>query len=142
MLVKSLVSVLLYSRSSGFRGEAGRVIAHREVSLPGGWIMSDSMVIGGGIGAAAGAAAGAAVMQTVVGAVICGLLGVVGGAIAAGLIGRPGKGGVEVTVHKDNGQYITIAQVDDGSIHTGDRVVILYDNKNAAKVVRDTGRPR
>lgn len=138
MLVKSLVSVLLYSRSSGFRGEAGRVIAHREVSLPGGWIMSDCMVIGGGIGAAAGAA----VMQTVVGAVICGLLGVVGGAIAAGLIGRPGKGGVEVTVHKDNGQYITIAQVDDGSIRTGDRVVILYDNKNAAKVVRDTGRPR
>ena len=136
MLVKSLVSVLLSWRASGFRGETGRVVAEREVALRGGWRMSDGTLIGGGVGAAGGVA----LTQTMGGAALGGLVGAVGGAIAAGIIGRHRKRGVEVTVQKDDGQQVTFAQADDGSVHTGDRVMILYDSRNAAKAVRDTGR--
>src|SRR5260221_11872472 len=46
---------------SGYRGEAGRVIAIRDVPIRGGGSgMNDGTLIGGGVGAAGGAVAGAA----------------------------------------------------------------------------------
>jgi outer membrane lipoprotein SlyB len=43
-----------------------------------------------------------------------------------------------VTVQKDNGQQVTIAQYDDGDVQMGDRVAIVYDRNGVAKAVRDT----
>lgn len=131
---------IVSSGASGFRGETGRVVSEREVALRGGSGLSDGTLIGGGVGAAGGAAVGAATSKTVGGAVVGGLLGAVGGAIAGNILDRPNKRGIEVTIQKDDGQQVTIAQADDGSVHTGDRVVIMYDNKGVAKAVRDTGR--
>ena len=79
----------------------------------------------------------------------------VGGAVVGGLLGRRGaaasparrstsnstRRGIEVTVQKDNGQRVTIAQRDDGDVQMGDRVAIVYDRNGVAKAVRDTGRP-
>jgi outer membrane lipoprotein SlyB len=44
-----------------------------------------------------------------------------------------------VTVQKDNGQRVTIAQPDDGDVQMGDRVAIVYNRNGVAKAVRDTG---
>ena len=131
---------IVSSGASGFRGETGRVVAQREVALRGGTGMSDGTLIGGGVGAAGGAVIGAATTDTVGGAVVGGLLGAVSGAIAGNIIDRPNRRGMEVTVQKDDGQQITIAQADDGTVHMGDRVVIMYDNKGVARAVRDTAR--
>ena len=50
--------------------------------------------------------------------------------------------GIAVTVNKDDGQQVTIAQRDDGDVQMGDRVIIVYDNEGVARAVRDTGRRR
>ena len=131
---------IVSSGAGGFRGETGRVVSQREIALGGGSNVSDGTLIGGGLGAAGGAAIGAATTDTIAGGVVGGLLGAVGGAIAGNIIDRPHRRGTEVTVQKDDGQQVTIAQPDDGSVHMGDRVVIMYDNKGVAKAVRDTGR--
>jgi outer membrane lipoprotein SlyB len=47
-----------------------------------------------------------------------------------------------VTVQKDNGQQVTIAQTDDGDVQMGDRVAIVYDRNGVAKAVRDTSGRR
>ena len=47
--------------------------------------------------------------------------------------------GIEVTVQKDDGQRVTIAQRDDGDVQMGDRVAIVYDRNGVAKAVRDAG---
>jgi outer membrane lipoprotein SlyB len=43
-----------------------------------------------------------------------------------------------VTVQKDNGSQVKIAQYDDGDVQMGDRVQIVYDSNGVAKAVRDT----
>ena len=128
----------------GYRGESGRVVSIREVALRGSSGVSDGTLIGGGVGAAGGAAIGAATTNSVGGAVVGGLLGAVGGAIAGTAIDQNSgtRRGIEVTVQKDDGQTVTIAQRDDGDIQMGDRVAIVYDNNGVARVVRDTGRRR
>ncbi|TAJ94923.1 MAG: hypothetical protein EPO10_30180 [Reyranella sp.] len=50
--------------------------------------------------------------------------------------------GIEVTVQRDDGQRVTVAQPDDGDIQMGDRVAIVYDRNGVAKVVRDSGYRR
>src|ERR1041385_5910606 len=68
---------------SGYRGESGRVIAIRDVSLRGGGSgMNDGTLVGGGVGAAGGAVAGAAIGGNAGSAILGGVLGAVGGAIA------------------------------------------------------------
>ena len=52
------------------------------------------------------------------------------------------KRGIEVTIQKDDGQRVTIAQLDDGDVQMGDRVIIVYDRNGVAKAVCDTGRRR
>jgi outer membrane lipoprotein SlyB len=47
-----------------------------------------------------------------------------------------------VTVQKDDGTSVVIAQRDTGDIQMGDRVMIVYDPNGVASVVRDTGRRR
>ena len=47
-----------------------------------------------------------------------------------------------MTVQKDDGQQVTIAQRDDGDVQMGDRVIIVYDRNGVARAVRDTGRRR
>ena len=47
--------------------------------------------------------------------------------------------GIEVTVERDDGQRVTIAQRDDGDIQLGDRVQIVED-RGVARAVRDTSR--
>lgn len=131
--------------SNGYRGEAGRVMAIREVPLRSTKSgVSDGTLIGGGVGAAGGAVAGAAIGGNAGSAILGGVLGAVGGAIAGTAIDRNGstRRGIEVTVRRDDGQDVTIAQADDGDVQMGDRVVIVYDRNGVARAVRDTGRRR
>ena len=58
------------------------------------------------------------------------------------LMGQDGVGGIAVTVQKDNGQQVTIAQYDDGDVQMGDRVAIVYDSNGTPRAVRDTGYRR
>ena len=111
-----------------FRGETGRVMAIREVPIKGNQSgASSGTLVGGGLGAATGA-------------VIGGLIGAIGGAIAGTAIDRNStRRGIAVTVQKDDGSSVTIAQPDDGDVQMGDRVVIVYDRNGVAKAVRDTG---
>src|SRR3954470_9237148 len=123
--------VVQTSAAGGFRGETGRVVSIQEVDLRqqkrG---VSNGTLIGGGVGAAGGAIAGAAIGGTAGSAVLGGVLGAVGGAIAGTAIDRNSSvRGIEVTVQKDDGQQVTIAQRDDGDVQMGDRVIIVYDNE-------------
>lgn len=128
------------SASNGYRGESGRVVAIQEVPVrQGGSGVSNGTLIGGGVGAAGGAAIGAATTNSVGGAVVGGLLGAVGGAIAGTAIDRNStRRGIQITVQRDDGQQVTIAQPDNGDIQMGDRVNIVYDRNGVAQVVRDT----
>jgi outer membrane lipoprotein SlyB len=132
------------SAQGGYRGEAGRVVSIREVPVrKGNTGVSDGTLIGGGVGAAGGAVIGGATTHSVGGAVVGGLLGAVGGAIAGTAIDQnSSRRGIEVTVQKDNGQQVTIAQYDDGDVQMGDRVAIVYDRNGVAKAVRDTSGRR
>ncbi|TAJ39940.1 MAG: hypothetical protein EPO55_10650 [Reyranella sp.] len=133
------------SAQGSYRGETGRVMAIREVSVRGssGSGMNDGTLIGGGLGAAGGAAIGAATTNSVGGAVVGGLLGAIGGAIAGTAVDRgSSRRGIEVTVQKDNGSQVKIAQYDDGDVQMGDRVQIVYDSNGVAKAVRDTSPRR
>ena len=127
-----------------YSGEQGRVMSIREVQLRGsGSGMSNGTLVGGGVGMAGGAAIGAATTNSLGGALIGGLLGAVGGAIAGTAIdqsGGSGQRGIEVTVQKDDGQTIAIAQPDNGDVQMGDRVRIIQDRNGAAIAVRDQGR--
>jgi outer membrane lipoprotein SlyB len=129
------------SAAGGYRGESGRVIAIREVpirSRSSG--VSDGTLIGAGLGTVGGAAIGGATTNSVGGAVVGGVLGAVAGGIAGTAIDQnTTRRGIEVTVQKDNGQRVTIAQADDGDVQMGDRVAIVYDRNGVAKAVRDTG---
>ena len=130
--------------AAGFRGEAGRVMSIRDVDLRetrrG---VSKGTLVGGGIGGVGGAIAGAAIGGTAGSAVLGGVLGAVGGAIAGTAIDRnsPTRG-IEVTIRKDDGSEVTIAQRDDGDVQMGDRVIIVYDSEGVARAVRDSGRRR
>ena len=98
--------------------------------------------MGGIIGGGVGATIGAITSQTVGGGLVGLLLGTVGGAIAGTIAdGQRGGGrGIEVTVQRDDGQNITVAQRDDGDVQLGDRVQIVQDGRGVARVVRDTSR--
>jgi outer membrane lipoprotein SlyB len=133
------------SAAGSYSGESGRVVSIREVPLRGSNSgASTGTFVGGGLGAAGGAAIGAATTHSVVGAVVGGLLGAVGGAIAGTAIDSSGstRRGIEVTVQRDDGQKVAIAQYDDGDIQMGDRVTIVTDRNGVARAVRDTGTYR
>ena len=124
---------------------SGRVVSIREVPIRGSNSgASTGTFVGGGLGAAGGAAIGAATTHSVVGAVVGGLLGAVGGAIAGTAIDSSGstRRGIEVTVQRDDGQKVAIAQYDDGDVQMGDRVTIVTDRNGVARAVRDTGSYR
>lgn len=127
-------------------GDSGRVMAIREVPVRGGGSgVSNGSVIGGGLGAAGGAAIGAATTNSIGGALVGGLLGAVGGAIAGTIVDRGGGGsqrGIEVTVQKDDGQTVVIAQADNGDVQMGDRVRIVQDRNGVASAIRDSGYRR
>ncbi|MBL0900862.1 MAG: hypothetical protein IBJ17_19480 [Reyranella sp.] len=90
-----------------------------------------------------GAIAGGAITNSVGGAVVGGLLGAVAGGVAGTAIDQnSGRRGIEITLQRDNGQRVTVAQADDGDIQMGDRAMIVYDRNGVAKVVRDTGYRR
>jgi outer membrane lipoprotein SlyB len=128
------------SAAGGYGGDSGRVVAIHEVSLRGGPGVSGGTLVGGGVGAAGGAAAGAAITHSIAGVLVGGLLGAVGGAIAGTAIDRGGAGqrGIEVTVQKDDGQTIAVAQPDNGDVQMGDRVRIVQDRNGVAQAVRDS----
>jgi outer membrane lipoprotein SlyB len=136
--------VIQTSAAGGFRGEVGRVVSIRDIDLRetrrG---FNDGTLIGGGLGAAGGAVAGAAIGGTAGSAVLGGVLGAVGGAIVGTAVDRNSTTrGIAVTVQKDDGTQVTIAQRDDGDVQMGDRVMIVYDNEGIPRVIRDTGRRR
>ena len=134
---------VVQSTQGGYRGETGRVIAIRDVGIRGGGSgMNDGTLIGGGVGAAGGAVAGAAIGGNAGSAVLGGVLGAIGGAIAGSIAdGQRGSGrGIEVTVQKDDGQQVTVAQPDDGDIQLGDRVQIVQNRQGVAQVVRQSAR--
>jgi outer membrane lipoprotein SlyB len=136
--------VVQTSAVEGFRGETGRVVDIREVPLQTTQSgVNQGTMIGGGVGAAGGAIAGAAIGGNAGSAVLGGVLGAVGGAIAGTAIDRNRTvRGIEVTIQRDDGQVVTIAQRDDGDVQMGDRVMIVYDRNGVARAVRDTGRRR
>lgn len=130
---------------------SGRVVAINDVSLQGGGGGSNGSgpgngtMIGGMLGGLGGIAIGASGGRGLGGGLIGGVLGAVGGAIAGTIIDRHtsiggGGRGIEVTVQKDDGQQVTVAQRDDGDVQLGDRVQILQDRNGVAKAVRDSGR--
>ncbi len=74
-------------------------------------------------------------------------IGAGAGAVAGGVAGtaidqNSTRRGIAVTVQKDSGQQVTIAQNDDGDVQMGDRVAIVYDSNGTPRVVRDTGYRR
>jgi outer membrane lipoprotein SlyB len=128
-------------------GDPGRVVAINEVNLAGsgGGGSGNGPLLGGILGAGSGAAIGAATSHSVVGGLVGGILGAVGGAIAGTIMdshgGAVGGGrGIEVTVQKDDGQTVRVAQRDDGDVQLGDRVQIVQGRSGVAKVVRDNSR--
>jgi outer membrane lipoprotein SlyB len=126
----------------------GRVVSINEVALAGaggggGNGLSNGTVSGGLIGGAGGAALGAVVGHGGVGGILLGgLLGAVGGAVAGNIYDghRSGGRGIEVTVQREDGATMKVAQRDDGDIQLGDRVEIVQDSRGVSKVVRDTSR--
>ena len=124
-------------------GDSGRVVSVREVALAGsGGGGGNGPLIGGLLGAGAGATIGAVTSQTLGGGIVGALIGMVGGAIAGTIAdGQRGAGrGIEVTVQKDDGQQVTVAQPDDGDIQLGDRVQIVQNRQGVAQVVRQSAR--
>ncbi len=134
-------------------GEAGRVVSIREVGMAGyggggSGGGGNGPLIGGLLGAGAGATIGAMTSRTVGGGIVGAVIGLVGGAIAgtiaSGNYGSGGGGyggrGIEVTVQRDDGQQVTVAQHDDGDIQLGDRVQVVQNRQGVAQVVRDTAR--
>jgi outer membrane lipoprotein SlyB len=125
-------------------GDSGRVVSVREVALagPGGGGGGNGALMGGILGAGAGATIGAITSQSLGGGIVGAVLGMVGGAIAGSIAdGQRGAGrGIEVTVQKDDGQQVTVAQPDDGDIQLGDRVQIVQNRQGVAQVVRQTAR--
>lgn len=127
--------------ASGYRGEAGRVVAIHDVAIRGKNGVNDGTLVGGGVGAAGGAIAGGAISHSVGGAVVGGVLGAVAGGITGTAIDQQrGQRGIEVTVQRDDGQQVTIAQTDNGDIQMGDRVMIVYDRNGVPRAVRDQSR--
>lgn len=127
-------------------GESGRVVSINEIGLRGaGGGPGNGTMIGGLLGGAGGATIGAVTGHTLGAGIVGGLLGAIGGAIVGTIFdgnhgGASGGRGIEVTVQKDNGQKVTVAQRDDGDIQLGDRVQIVQGRDGVAKVVRDTSR--
>ena len=126
---------------------SGRVVSVNEVNLAGsgGSGSGRGPLIGGLMGAVGGAAIGAGTRGSLGAGIIGGVLGAVGGAIAGAIFdsgGGPMSGGrgIEVTVQKDDGQTVTIAQHDDGDVQLGDRVQIVQNGRGVAKAVRDNSR--
>ena len=123
----------------------GRVISINEVALAGsgGSGMNSGTTSGGLIGGAGGAALGAVVGRGSLGGILIGgLLGAVGGAVAGTAYhSRSSSGrGIEVTVQREDGATMKVAQRDEGDIQLGDRVAIVQDSRGVAKVVRDNSR--
>ena len=124
----------------------GRVVSINEVALAGaggGSGMNSGTTSGGLIGGAGGAALGAVVGRGSLGGILIGgLLGAVGGAVAGTVYqGHSGGGrGIEVTVQREDGATMKVAQRDDGDIQLGDRVEIVQDSRGVAKVVHDNNR--
>lgn len=125
-------------------GDSGRVVSVREVALAGsgGGGGGNGPLVGGLLGAGAGATIGAITSQTLGGGIVGAVLGMVGGAIAGSIAdGQRGAGrGIEVTVQKDDGQQVTVAQPDDGDVQLGDRVQIVQNRQGVAQVVRQSAR--
>lgn len=124
-------------------GSQGRVVSIREVGIKGaGGGSGNGALMGGMLGAAGGGLLGGITSNSVGGGLVGALLGAVGGAIAGSIAdGQRGSGrGIEVVVQRDDGQKVTVAQVDDGDVQLGDRVQIVQDRQGVAKVVRDSSR--
>ena len=127
---------------AGAIGDAGRVVSIREVGLAGaggrGGTGGNGALLGGLLGAGTGATIGAITSNSLGGGLVGALLGAVGGAIAGTIAdGNRGAGrGIEVTVQRDDGQQVTVAQPDDGDIQLGDRVQIVQNRQGVAQVVR------
>ena len=132
------------SGSTVMPGSQGRVVSIREVGIrgQGGGGSGNGALMGGMLGAAGGGLLGGITSNSVGGGLVGALLGAVGGAIAGSIIdGQRGSGrGIEVVVQRDDGQKVTVAQVDDGDVQLGDRVQIVQDRQGVAKVVRDGSR--
>ncbi len=124
-------------------GDSGRVVSIREVGLRGGGGPGsgpgNGTVMGGVIGGLGGAAIGGATSRSVGGGLVGLLIGAVGGAIAGTIVDRQsGVGrGIEVTVQKDSGATVTVAQRDDGDVQLGDRVQVVTDRNGVSKAVRN-----
>jgi len=123
-------------------GGSGRVVSIREVGLQGAGGGGNGTMMGGVIGAAGGATIGAVTSHSVAGGLVGALLGAVAGGIAGTIFdGQRGGGrGIEVTVQRDDGEKVIVAQRDDGDIQLGDRVQIIQDRQGVAKVVHDNSR--
>ena len=130
-----------YMPVSAQGGDGGRVVSINEVSLGGGGM--NGTAVGGLLGGLGGVAIGVGTGGGWAGGLLGGLLGVMGGAVAGSVIDqhRGGSGrGIEVTVQRDDGSQVRVAQRDDGDIQLGDRVQIVQGRNGVARAVPDHSR--
>jgi outer membrane lipoprotein SlyB len=131
-----------YTPVSASAGDGGRVVSINDVSLGGGGI--NGTAIGGILGGLGGVAIGLGTGGGLAGGLLGGLLGVMGGATAGSVYDQHRGGGsgrgVEVTVQRDDGSTVTVAQRDDGDIQLGDRVQVVQGRNGVARAVRDNSR--
>jgi outer membrane lipoprotein SlyB len=127
-----------------YAGHGGRVVSIQEARVRGASQsgVSNGTLIGGAGGLVGGAVLGGVIGRSAGGVLLGGLLGGVGGGIAGTAIDRNGGAGrgIEVTIQKDDGQTVVIAQRDDGDVQLGDRVQIVTERDGVARAVRDNSR--
>lgn len=98
-----------------------------------------------GIGAGAGAIAGGAAGSTVGGNTQMNIIGAVGGALVAGVIGAAAEEemtrqtGIEYVIETTNGAILTIVQGDDTPLLVGQKVLVIYGQRS--RVIPYTGEP-
>ncbi len=127
-----------YTPVSASAGDGGRVVSINEVSLGGGGV--NGTTVGSILGGLGGVAIGVGTGGGWAGGLLGGLLGVMGGAMAGSVYdqhrGSSGRG-IEVTVQRDDGSTVKVAQRDDGDIQLGDRVQIVQGHNGVARAMRD-----
>lgn len=132
--------VAVHSNSTYSRQELGRA-----ATVMGGEIISiRSVKVSGtssGVGAGAGAVAGGTAGSQVGGSPAANVIGAVGGAVVGGVAGAVAEeamtqaGATEFIVQQDNGQLMSVVQVDEEGLSEGERVLIIRSGK--VRITRD-----
>jgi len=112
---------------------SGLIVSIREVHISG---------TNTGVGSTAGAVAGATAGSQIGGSVEANIIGAVGGAVVGGIVGAIAEGAlteagaVEFIIKQENGQVISVVQINDENLQEGEKILIIRSNK--VRIIRDT----